>query len=149
MLSLQDESEDGADVEDGMDLGVCVWDTDSGTINFAGANSNLYLVHDSALEVIKGDKTGVSASDFDVKTFNSHEIEILPGDTVYLSSDGYPDQFGGERMKKYSQRRFQELLLRISSLPISAQKEELSKELAEWMGEYDQLDDICVMGVKF
>jgi PAS domain S-box-containing protein len=144
-----DESEDGADVEDGMDLGVCVWDLDQRTLTFAGANNNLYLVHDGALEVIKGEKSGVSASDFDIKNYTSHEIELYPGDTVYLSSDGFPDQFGGERMKKYSQRRFQELLFKLSSLPMSQQKDKLQTELNDWMGEVDQLDDICVMGVKF
>ena len=144
-----DESADGSDVEDGMDLAVCVWDMDERTVTFAGANSNLYLIHDGALEVVKGEKAGVSASNFDMVNYNTHEVEIYPGDIIYLSSDGYPDQFGGERMKKYSQKRFQELLFKISSLPVDSQKEELDRELKEWMGEYDQLDDICVMGVKF
>lgn len=144
-----DEYADGSEVEDGMDLGVCVWDKDDRTITFSGANSNLYLVHDGALEVIKGEKAGVSASDFDMKNYTSHEVEILKGDTVYMSSDGYPDQFGGERIKKYSQRRFQELLLKLSSIPMNQQEDELDKEFREWKGEHNQLDDICVMGVKF
>jgi PAS domain S-box-containing protein len=144
-----DESINGSDIEDGMDLGLCVWDIDEKIISFAGANSNMYLIHDGALEVIKGEKTGVSASDFDMRNYKALEVEILEGDTVYLSSDGYPDQFGGDRMKKYSQRRFQEFITQISVLPISTQQEEMDKELLEWMGDYDQLDDICVMGIKF
>lgn len=144
-----DETIEGADVEDGMDLGVCVWDFEAHSLSFAGANSNLYLIHDGALEVIKGEKSGVSASDFDAVNFTTHEIDVFKGDILYMSSDGYPDQFGGERMKKYSQRRFQELLFKLSSLPIDQQKDKLNTELQEWMGEYDQLDDICVMGVKF
>ncbi|MBD3635836.1 MAG: GAF domain-containing protein [Crocinitomicaceae bacterium] len=144
-----DETLEGTEVEDGMDLGVCVWDQKKNTVNFAGANSNLYLVHDGALEIVKGDKTGVSASNFDMRNYSSHEFDILEGDIIYLSSDGYPDQFGGDRMKKYSQRRFQELLLRLSALPINTQLDELEQELESWMREYDQLDDICVMGVKF
>ena len=144
-----DETESGSDVEDGMDLAVCIWDLDERTVSFAGANSNLYLVHDSALEVIKGDKSGVSASDFDLKNYTTHTVEILEGDTIYLSSDGFPDQFGGDRHKKYSQRRFQEFLLKLSSLPISHQQVEVHKEFKSWKGEYDQLDDVCLMGVKF
>ncbi|MEZ4922818.1 MAG: GAF domain-containing protein [Crocinitomicaceae bacterium] len=144
-----DETAEGSDVEDGMDLGICVWDIDERTVSFAGANSNLYLVHDGALEVIKGDKSGVSASNWDVVNYATHEIEILKGDTVYLSSDGFPDQFGGERVKKYSQRRFQELLLSISSLPIGLQEDKISKEFDDWKGLLDQLDDVCIMGVRF
>ena len=120
------------DVEDGMDLGVCVWNVRENRIKFSGANSNMYLLHDGALEIIKGEKSGVSASDFDVVNYITHEIDILEGDIIYLSSDGYPDQFGGERMKKYSQRRFQELLLKISSMPLNLQENELEKELSSW-----------------
>jgi PAS domain S-box-containing protein len=144
-----DEGENGSEVEDGMDLAVCVWDTDERTVSFAGANSNLYLVHDGALEVMKGDKSGVSASNFDMKNYTTHEVEILKGDTIYLSSDGFPDQFGGERMKKYSQRRFQEFLLGLASLPINLQEDKINQEFSDWKGDLDQLDDICVMGVKF
>lgn len=143
------EAEEGSEIEDGMDLGVCVWDVHTNMVTFSGANSNLYLVHDGALEVIKGEKQGVSASDFDIKNYASHTFEIMKGDTIYLSSDGYPDQFGGERMKKYSQRRFQELVMRLSGLPIDQQSVAFNVELEEWMGENAQLDDICVMGVKF
>ena len=144
-----DESIDGTEVEDGMDLGICVWDFEAHSLSFAGANSNLYLIHDGALEVIKGEKSGVSASDFDVVNYTTHEIDVYKGDIMYLSSDGFPDQFGGDRMKKYSQRRFQELLFKISSLPVDQQRDKLDAALKEWMGDYDQLDDICVMGVKF
>ncbi|MEX1001125.1 MAG: GAF domain-containing protein [Crocinitomicaceae bacterium] len=144
-----DETEEGSEVEDGMDLAVCIWDVDDRTISFSGANSNLYLIHDGALEVIKGEKSGVSASNFDMRNYTSHTMEIMKGDTVYLSSDGFPDQFGGDKTKKYSQRRFQEFLLKLSSLPIKVQQLEVEKELRVWQGELDQLDDICVMGVKF
>jgi PAS domain S-box-containing protein len=144
-----DESEDGSEVEDGMDLGLCVWDLDERTVSFAGANSNLYLVHDGALEVIKGDKSGVSASNFDKAKYTTHEVEIISGDTIYLSSDGFPDQFGGERVKKYSQRRFQEFLLSLSGVPIRLQEERVDKEFLDWKGEVDQLDDVCVMGIRF
>lgn len=144
-----DEGDGGSEVEDGMDLAICVWDVDERVVSFAGANSNLYLIHDGALEVIKGDKSGVSASNFGMVNYSTHEVEILKGDTIYLSSDGFPDQFGGDRVKKYSQRRFQELLLEVSGLPIALQEDRIEKEFIEWKGELDQLDDVCVMGVKF
>ncbi|UKN02114.1 GAF domain-containing protein [Paracrocinitomix mangrovi] len=144
-----DEQEDGSEVEDGMDLAVCVYDPEDRILSFSGANSNLYIIHDSSIQVIKGEKSGVSASEFDNAKYVTHEIEIEDGDAVYLSSDGFPDQFGGDRVKKYSQRRFQELILRISSLPVNTQEDAFKQELEDWKRDYDQLDDICVMGVKF
>jgi PAS domain S-box-containing protein len=143
-----DEEEETNEVEDGMDLGVCVLDVNERTVDFAGAHSNLYLVRDGILDVIKGDKSGVSASDFSVRNYTTHSLDMISGDTLYLSSDGFPDQFGGDRMKKYSQKRFQEFLHQLSENPMDKQHDLLEKELISWMGEYNQLDDICVLGVK-
>jgi serine phosphatase RsbU (regulator of sigma subunit) len=75
-------------------------------------------------------------------------IALQEGDCLYLSSDGYADQFGGPDNKKFMQRRFEELLLEIHSQPMEAQKETLHKKLYDWMGVNDQVDDILVIGIK-
>ena len=142
------EDEDSRDIEDGMDLGICVYDVSEKVLDFAGANINLHQVRAGELIVHKGDKSGVSASDFTIKHFNSHSIEVFSEDQFYLSSDGFPDQFGGERTKKYSQRRFQELLLSISGLDFVDQQKAIEAEFDRWKGKNNQLDDVCVMGVK-
>lgn len=131
-----------------MDLGICVYDNENQLIEFAGANINLHVVRGGELITLKGDKSGVSASDFTIKHFTCHEHITEENDMVYLSSDGYPDQFGGERRKKYSQRRFQELLVKVSAAPFEQQHELLKNEFNDWKGEINQLDDVCVMGVK-
>jgi len=143
------EEEDSNEIEDGMDLGICVFDVERKVLDYAGANINLHQVRNRELFVHKGDKSGVSASDFTMKHFTCHSIDVVKEDQFYLSSDGFPDQFGGERTKKYSQRRFQELLLNISDLDFDKQHKEIEAEFDRWKGENNQLDDVCVMGVKF
>ena len=81
--------------------------------------------------------------------FNQHELKMSKGDVIYLFSDGYADQFGGERGKKFSRRRFLEMLLEIHTLPMDSQKQRLTKTLKEWMKEEQQIDDITVMGIRF
>lgn len=142
------EEQDSSEIEDGMDLGICVYDVEDKVLDFAGANINLHQVRNRELEVFKGDKSGVSASDFTMKHFTCHSINVLKDDQYYLSSDGFPDQFGGERTKKYSQRRFQELILKVSDTEFSQQHDEIQAEFERWKGDNGQLDDVCVMGVK-
>lgn len=144
-----DEDEEANEVEDGMDLGICIYEKEQNLLEFAGANINLHIVREGELITLKGDKSGVSASDFTIKHFTCHEHLAQSGDVVYLSSDGYPDQFGGERRKKFSQRRFQELLVSMSDSPFEEHYDILKKQFYDWKGDLNQLDDVCVMGVKF
>lgn len=143
-----DEESENNEVEDGMDLGICIYDRETQLLEFAGANINLHVVRNGEMITLKGDKSGVSASDFTIKHFTCHEHPTQTNDLVYLSSDGYPDQFGGERRKKFSQRRFQELLVSLSEHPFEEHGERLKTEFLNWKGEINQLDDVCVMGVK-
>jgi PAS domain S-box-containing protein len=143
-----DDGEESNDIEDGMDLGICIHNIKNNELQFAGANINLHLLKDGEMELIKGDKSGVSASDFAIKHFTCHTIDVVKGDQLYLSSDGFPDQFGGERTKKFSQRRFQSTLVEVSQLPFEEQKDKIQDVFDKWKGEVNQLDDVCVMGVK-
>ena len=143
-----DADDSSNEIEDGMDLGICIWDKESQSIEFAGANINLHVVRDNELTVIKGDKSGVSASDFAIKHFECHSMDVFENDLIYISSDGYPDQFGGERTKKFSQRQFHELLASLANVPFEEQHSKIEVAFDNWKGENNQLDDVCVMGVK-
>jgi serine phosphatase RsbU (regulator of sigma subunit) len=98
---------------------------------------------------IRGDRLPIGAFEGSKpQTFTNNEIEILPGDMVYLFSDGFADQFGGSEGKKFLIGRFQQLLLDIHTLPVEQQKDELQRRLQEWMGDISQVDDILVIGIR-
>lgn len=139
----------GHTVNDGMDISFCRYDKKTGKIAWAGANNSLIIIKKGASQIheIKPNKQpigGYVTSD----PFTTHEISVEKGDCIYLSSDGYPDQFGGEKGKKYKYKRFKELLLNHSQLKMIDQKAKISSEFWEWKQGFEQIDDVCVMGVR-
>jgi len=135
------------DIWDGMDLALCCLDMKEKKLEFAGANNQLYLIRKSELIETKGDRQPVGKHD-NRKPFTNHTIDLVAGDSIYLSSDGYPDQFGGPRDKKFTYRRFRELLVTVSDKGMEEQKEILDRTIEDWKGDTEQIDDICVIGVK-
>ncbi|WP_070136804.1 PAS domain S-box protein [Crocinitomix algicola] len=133
---------------DGMDLGLVSIDLKTNMLDFAGANSSLYLIQDDELIVLKGDKTSISAEYKIENSYTHTEIEIKSGDMLYLSSDGFPDQFGGSRYKKFTYNRMYSLFKEIHNLPIDDQYDEVKNSFTEWKSDHAQIDDICVMGVR-
>lgn len=152
-------------IRDGMDIALCSLRFDvSGSrltspqtsntehetttvLQYAGANNPLYIVRNGELLETKADKQPIGAYETE-KSFQNHEIEMQKGDMVYLFSDGYADQFGGPKGKKFNYRQFKELLTEVSSLPADEQKERLIDAHNSWKGNQEQLDDICIMGVR-
>ncbi len=133
---------------DGMDIALCVLDHRQKRIQYTGGMNDLVYIRDGKMEIVKADHLSVSVLQEDSDSFTMKEINYKKGDILYLYSDGYPDQFGGERNKKYLIRRFYDTLLEIHELPMKRQKEILEKKLYEWMRDYIQTDDITVMGVR-
>jgi ligand-binding sensor domain-containing protein/serine phosphatase RsbU (regulator of sigma subunit) len=133
---------------DGMDIAVCVLDKKNKTIQFTGGMNDLIYIHKGKLEVIEADHLSVSVLYSDFGKFTKKEIHFEKGDLVYLASDGFQDQFGGKRDKKFLRQRFHTLLAEIHQMPMALQKEELEKRLQEWMGSTVQTDDITVMGIR-
>jgi ligand-binding sensor domain-containing protein/serine phosphatase RsbU (regulator of sigma subunit) len=134
---------------DGMDIGFCVIDRKNARLEFAGAFSPLYLVRNNTVIEIKGNRFSVGLmEDLIDEKFENHFIQLHKGDMIYLFSDGYPDQFGGEEGKKFKYRRFRHLLLNIHSLPASRQEELLNQSIIQWMGDHEQVDDILVLGIR-
>jgi ligand-binding sensor domain-containing protein/serine phosphatase RsbU (regulator of sigma subunit) len=144
--SLNDEA---INVKDGMDVSFCVIDKELNTLQFAGAFSNMYLIRDSKIIEVKGDRFTVGIGyDTDKPLFQNHDIDILPDDMIYMFTDGYVDQFGGPEGKKYKFRRFRHLLLSIHKYPLEIQRKYLLGSINEWKGQLEQVDDILIIGIK-
>ena len=134
---------------DGMDLALCVLDKQNKKLQFTGAMNDLVHINNNEFEIIKADRLDVSASyEDDLGYFTMKEINYQEGDVLYLSSDGYQDQFGGENNSKYLRSRFYDKLFEIYELPMMKQKRILEEELQSWMKDNIQTDDITVMGIR-
>jgi serine phosphatase RsbU (regulator of sigma subunit) len=137
-----------SEVNDGMDLSLCVIDFVNHSIEFAGAYNSLYLVRDNEIVTYDGNRFSVGFQNAK-EMFTKQVISLEPNDVIYLFSDGYVDQFGGPEGKKFKNRRFRHLLLNIHKLPFDDQKSILHQKMEEWMGSsYEQLDDILLIGFK-
>ncbi len=135
-------------VNDGMDIALCVIDKKNRKLTYAGAYNPLYLVRNNEIFVYKGDRFAIGYMSNTELHYSKHELTIEPNDIFYIFSDGYVDQFGGVEGKKFKYRRFRHLLLNIHKLPADDQKAILHQKLEEWMGNYEQVDDIIIMGMK-
>ena len=135
--------------KDGMDLSFCTIDFKTLELQYAGAYNPLYLIRNGELIQTKADKfpIGLFLGE-EKKKFTNHSIQLQKGDSVYIFSDGYADQFGGPNGKKFMANHFRDLLMQVHQQPIEKQKEVLNKTIEEWRGPLDQVDDILVIGVK-
>lgn len=146
-IVIETFSESERDVKDGMDVSLCCLDRKHGTLEFAGANNSLYIVKNRELEEVKADKQPVGNYEF-AEAFTNHSIKVEEGMCIYLFSDGYADQFGGPKGKKLKYKPFKEILLKIHQLPMDEQKEILNREFEKWKGDFEQVDDVCIIGVR-
>jgi len=145
--SLHQTGEEG-ETQDGMDLSLCVINNSKTKLQYAGAYNPLFLIRNNELIEYKADKMPIGIYKDKIGSFTNHEIEIRKGDTFYMFSDGYVDQFGGPGAKKFMARKFKDLLLSMHQKSMKEQKEVLDKTLEDWKGEIDQIDDILVMGFR-
>jgi len=136
-------------VKDGMDIALCCWNEKKQTVEYAGAYNPLFLFRDGELTEYKGDRFPVGTFvGEEVREFSNHEIKVKSGDMLYVFSDGYADQFGGPNGKKFMMNRFRKLLTDIHNKPMDEQHELLTKTFKNWKGSFEQVDDICVIGVR-
>lgn len=151
--------------KDGMDLALCVWDKAKQELQFSGANNPLYLIrkgiadsgftakgrvrfHENDLAEIRGDKQSISFEEGKTGIFTRNTIKLQKDDILITFSDGYPDQFGGPDQKKFTYPRFKDLLIQIQKETLGTQAQIIESTYKEWMGTEDQIDDVCVFGVK-
>ena len=137
------------DVKDGMDMTILCFDLNSKYVEFAGANNPLWIARkrDNVMEIVKGDKQPVGKYDY-AQPFTNHSVRIHKGDCLYIFTDGYADQFGGTKGKKLKYKPFQQQLLKNIHLPMHEQKSILTNGFIEWMDDFEQVDDVCVIGIK-
>ena len=135
------------DIRDGMDIAICILNKDINTIQYSGANNPLWYVRDNNINEIKASKQSVGKTP-KILPFETHDIQLKKNDIFYLFTDGIADQFGGKKGKKYKYKKFKQFLLNISSRSMGDQKKEIANEFSEWKGEFEQIDDVCVMGVR-
>lgn len=166
-LIMESFKQSESDIYDGMDIALCALDLGKKQLFYTGANNPLWIITDQEklntsittrlyqseaipnlfLHEVKGQRRAVGRHDSDEK-FESKLIQLVPGDAVYVFSDGYVDQFGGESGKKFKSKRLKELLLLNANQSMHDQKELLDKTIEEWKGAVEQIDDICILGVK-
>ena len=136
-------------MQDGMDIALCRLNLKNNELQYAGANNPIYIFKDKSKEIsiLKSDKQPV-AHYIKQKPFTSQTITVCKKDTIFLFTDGYADQFGGDKGKKFKYKNFREFLFSNVEKSMEEQKKELDKNLRNWMKDLEQVDDICVMGVK-
>ncbi len=161
--SIRQQDKDGSSIRDGMDISICCIDKENETLEFSGANNPLYILRSTSISAenfpisltendynlieIKANKMAIGGVE-NTKNYQTHLIHLHKGDTIYLFSDGYADQFGGPKSKKFMYKKFKELIASIQEYSMDEQKNVLHKTISDWRGNLDQIDDICVMGVR-
>lgn len=133
---------------DGMDIAFLCF-TDDGFMEYAAAQRPLWIVRDGGLREIKGDKFSIGGLQTEEKRrFTKHRIQLLPGDVIYISSDGYADQSGGPNGKKFLSKQLKALLVEVSGKPAAEQEKNLRQTLHSWKGNTEQVDDILIIGIR-
>ena len=153
-IVIQEFEKSDEDVKDGMDIALCSLSCDStqnnaslGGLKYAGAHNPLWIVRNGEILETKADKQPIGKFD-KAKPFTTHHIPLEKEDVVYIFSDGFVDQFGGEKGKKYKAKAFRELLLSIQDKSMEEQKVLIDEAFETWRGSLEQIDDVCVIGVR-
>ena len=145
--SLKQVAEEDS-IKDGMDIAVCVVDFDKNILWYAGANSPLYLVRSGELMHYRADKMPV-AINYKMEPFTLHKIDLQKGDAFYIFSDGFADQFGGPKQKKFMSLQLRETLVAMAGKPMLQQGERLNEIFEEWRGDGPQIDDVTLIGIRY
>ena len=150
LLNTLSQGEEQQDILHGMDISVISINTSSNQLQYAGAHHPLYIIRNEQLIEFKADRKGIGSVSRTGNQFTNHTFDLQKGDSLYLFTDGFVDQIGGNHRKKFYYAPFRDLLLSIHQLPLDLQKEKLNEAHVGWMGaKKDQTDDILVMGINY
>ncbi len=155
LIQLVAETFMHGDRKDGMDLSFCIYNEKDKTVKWAGANNPLWVIkNDKTVVELKADKQAIGGQDKTktAKPFKTHNLQLAGGDSLYLFTDGFPDQFGGKKElpkgKKLKNKNLLEKILEINQLDMDQQDSVLSEFFITWRGEIEQTDDVCLIGLK-
>ena len=143
------ETFDGSkeEIKDGMDIALCILNIKTNELQFAGANINLYYVKNEKLHIVKPDKQPVGKH-IQMLPFTNHKIHLAKGNSIYMFTDGFSDQFGGMDGKKFKQKQLSELILSNYTLDLKTQGQIIENTFETWKNKYPQVDDVCIIGVR-
>ncbi len=138
-----------SEVRDGMDISICNLNINTNELLWAGANNPLWIVRTEANEIeeLKADKQAIGYTE-NPNPFTTHKIQLQAGDLIYIFSDGFADQFGGEKGKKFKSASMKKLLISLKNKNLNEQKSTITKTFNNWKGDLEQVDDICLIGVR-
>ncbi|MDF1673935.1 MAG: tetratricopeptide repeat protein [Vicingaceae bacterium] len=144
-IVVQEFEKSEEEVKDGMDIALC--SLEENKLQYAGAHNPLWIIRDGKLFETKANKQPIGQFD-NPEPYTTHTLELQKGDSIYIFSDGYADQFGGDKGKKLKTANFKQLLLSIQKEPMEKQKQLIDEAFENWKGDLEQLDDVCVIGVR-
>jgi serine phosphatase RsbU (regulator of sigma subunit)/HAMP domain-containing protein len=142
------EDEGMAAVQDGMDLAMATVDLEKMELEYSGANCPLYLVRKGMLQELKPDKMAIASFEPGTRSFEMQTVPLVSGDVIFVATDGFPDQFGGPKGKKFMRKRFRELLVRVAPMQPLDMENALAEAFNDWKGDEEQVDDVLVVGVR-
>ena len=146
-IVIQEFEKSDDEVKDGMDISLCAYDPNTKIMQWAGANNPLWHIRNGLLKEYKPNKQPIGKLD-DPSPFTTHSISVETGDIFYIFTDGFQDQFGGEKGKKFKASQLKELLLANSHMPMAALRDVLTNAFETWRGTLEQVDDVCVIGIR-
>jgi len=146
-LVLETFEKSESNVQDGMDISLCFINTKKNEVQWSGAYNSLWYIQNGEIHEVPADKQPIGKHDKPVP-FNTHNLNLQKGDTLYLFTDGFADQFGGPKGKKFKYKQMEELLLTNATKSMDEQKNVLEHTLESWKGNLEQVDDILVIGIK-
>lgn len=148
VMKALNQTGEGKETKDSIDIGLCIIDCVTGNLQYSGANRPVIMVRNGELTEYKPDKMTIGIAPLKEIPFKNINIDTLPGDSFYLFSDGFADQFGELTDKKFKHKNLKRLIESVANLPMAQQKEHFTKAFIEWKGKTQQIDDVLVFGFQ-
>jgi serine phosphatase RsbU (regulator of sigma subunit) len=146
-LVLETFEKSESEVKDGMDISLSYINTKTGELQWSGAYNGLWYIQQNEIKELAADKQPVGVH-VNTHPFGTHSLKLNKGDQIYLFTDGYADQFGGPKGKKFKYKQFQDKLLSIAGETMARQEQILNETIESWKGQLEQVDDILVIGIR-
>lgn len=148
VMKALNQTGNGVETKDSIDIGLCIIDCLTGKLQYSGANRPLIMVRNGELTEFKADKMTIGVAPLRENSFTMFSLDTLAGDTFYLFSDGFSDQFGERTDKKFKHKQFRRTIESVQGLDMAKQKEQLESAFNEWKGSTQQIDDVLIFGFQ-